>query len=118
MWPGWLWVWASQAVSWRHLLVVAGVAAPARKGAAGAGCGARGLGLGQFGSWAVTLRGTLKPGPVFRGETKALRAPRGLWRAEKWGRKTQGGRDGGEDALWDSGRNTPVSTLWLLFAAS
>lgn len=32
MWPGWVWVGELQAVSWRHLVVMTGIAAPALKG--------------------------------------------------------------------------------------
>lgn len=44
--PVWGWVWASQAVSWRHLVAVVGVAAPALKGLQAQGVW---LGLGYFG---------------------------------------------------------------------
>lgn len=54
MWPGWVWVGESQAVSWRHLVVMTGIAAPALKGDAGAGAGL-GCDPATLGSWAVML---------------------------------------------------------------
>lgn len=55
MGPEWVWIWASPAVSWRHLVVMAGIAAPARRG-----CwrGVHDLGMGHcglLGGDAVTL---------------------------------------------------------------